>query len=190
MLTWERPSHVTQPLAYLEVDGVQGPRRPPPRRDAREQQRATEHAHPGAAQSVDRVSVAPAPTLSLHIRLDLEPAALQDADMDAPRAELAGEGDAGRAGADHAHVSADVLAVGLGRVPVHRAPLRRPQDLPILAPPPGGSPVWTGSALGLLPSPDLADFAWSSAAQERFHGLCSRERTPRQRPLMNDRRRP
>ena len=63
---------------------------------------------------MDRVSVALAPTLSLHIRLDLESAALQDADMDAPRAELAGEGDAGRAGADHTNVSADVLAVGLG----------------------------------------------------------------------------
>src|SRR6516165_10689708 len=128
MLTWERPSHVAQPLAYLEVDGVQGPRRPPPsRRDVRMQQRATEPAHPGAVQSVDRVSVALAPTLSLHIRLDLESAALQDADMYAPRAELAGEGDAGRAGADHTHVSADVLAVGLGRVPVHRAFLGRHQ---------------------------------------------------------------
>ena len=76
-----------------------GPRAAPPtpsRRDVRVQQRATEPAHPGAVQSVDRVSVALAPTLSLHIRLDLESAALQDADMDAPRAELAGEGDAGR----------------------------------------------------------------------------------------------
>ena len=93
---------------------------------------------------MDRVSVALAPTLSLHIRLDLESAALQDADMDAPRAELAGEGDAGRAGADHTHVSADVLAVGLGRVPIHRVSLRRHQDLPILVPAtPGDSPVWT-----------------------------------------------
>jgi len=116
------------------------------------QQRAAEPAHPAVVQLVDRVSVALAPTLSLHIRLDLESAALQDTDMDAPRAELAGEGDAGRAGADHAHVSAYVLAIGLDRVPVHRVSLRRHQDLPILIPPTPGLTGLDGLGPWALPT--------------------------------------